>query len=294
MNDTTVVAAVLGLLGVLATAAVTFVGLLLKRSFDSHSLRLQKAAEKRLTIESVRNQALQKEAEDRLRMETAIRAVGLMSTSSGVESAQSQQAGALFALASLGQLEFALALLSQMWPAERIDSISAVWLINRAFMSKNTDVQETAAASLSSNATLIGVGGGWVWPTCLDTDWRLELSVEARETVLDALLNLILSRPVGEWNQEYLNHIFLLLYLIMASEKEPRIRIGSALALDVLLPLFIEGPQVGIYTPSGVLNFIELEPEVSAVLQERDSEDFDVDASVQVYEAIELLKKWAG
>ena len=106
-----VVAAVLALIGVLGTAVITFIGLLFKRSFDVRNSRLQEEIENRLGMEAKHNQAMQKEAADRLRMETAIQAVGLMSTSTGVEAAKSQQIGALFALASLDQLELALALL---------------------------------------------------------------------------------------------------------------------------------------------------------------------------------------
>ena len=134
-------AGVLGFLGVLFTGAVTLVGFLMKWSFDSHSLRLQK------------------DAEDRLRMETAIRAVALMSTPSGADSPPNQQAGALFALGSLGQLEFALGLLRQMWPSARVDSASAVWLINQAFMSKSENSQEEAADILLQNASLLSTSG---------------------------------------------------------------------------------------------------------------------------------------
>ncbi len=79
-----VIASALALLGALVASMVTFVGLLLKRSLDE------------------RNLALKQQAEERLRLDTAIHAVGLLSTNSGVEAPKSQRAGALFALATLG------------------------------------------------------------------------------------------------------------------------------------------------------------------------------------------------
>jgi hypothetical protein len=64
-----VVAAALGLIGVVAVQAIALVGLLLKRSVDERTLSISHAAEARLTLESERNAVLAAETERRLRIE---------------------------------------------------------------------------------------------------------------------------------------------------------------------------------------------------------------------------------
>jgi len=67
------VAAVFALLGAVFTAAVTLVGLLLKHSIDTRTLEMAKQTHERLEQEN-------HQAEARLRVETAIRAVELLAT----------------------------------------------------------------------------------------------------------------------------------------------------------------------------------------------------------------------
>src|SRR4051794_25832646 len=68
--------AIIGVAGVMTTALLSLVGVLLKNSID---LR----AEARGRTESERNAILQREAEGRLRLEAAIRAVQLLANPSG-------------------------------------------------------------------------------------------------------------------------------------------------------------------------------------------------------------------
>lgn len=96
-----VVVAVLALFGSLFATTVTLIGLMLKRSFDARTL------------------ILQTEAEERLKLDTAIKAVELFKSAAGAAS-PSESAGALFALVRLGQFHFALALLEELWPKDLI------------------------------------------------------------------------------------------------------------------------------------------------------------------------------
>jgi hypothetical protein len=59
------------------------------------------------------------EAEERLKLDTAIKAVELFKSAAGAAS-PSESAGALFALVRLGQFHFALALLEELWPKDLI------------------------------------------------------------------------------------------------------------------------------------------------------------------------------
>jgi len=185
------VGAALGVTGALATAAVTLVSVLVKRSFD-------------------------RAAENRFRMETAIRAVGLLSTADGKDAPRTQQAAALFALEELGQLEFALILLRQIWAANRITAASAVWLINRGLTSKGAEaeeLQEMAAELLLANAEkLLDPKGGFVLPNCLSLEWPLELNEYTRSRILEVLLEVVLRRPWAQWDEQYLDGVVYMLY----------------------------------------------------------------------------------
>jgi hypothetical protein len=66
-----VVAAALGLIGVVTVQAIALVGLFLKRSVDERTLSIHDAAEKRLTLDSKRNAALADETERRLKLDSA-------------------------------------------------------------------------------------------------------------------------------------------------------------------------------------------------------------------------------
>jgi hypothetical protein len=66
-----VVAAALGLIGVVTVQAIALMGLLLKRSVDERTLSIGRAAEARLTLDSERNAALARETEQRMRIDSA-------------------------------------------------------------------------------------------------------------------------------------------------------------------------------------------------------------------------------
>ena len=89
--------AVLGLLGVLVTAIATLIGVWIKRSIDQRTLQFKFFSEERRKAEA-------KEAEERLRIEAALRAVTLMSTPSGNDAPKSQKMAALVALLDLCNL----------------------------------------------------------------------------------------------------------------------------------------------------------------------------------------------
>ena len=109
--------AVIGLLGALATATIAFLGILVKVTIDARS-------------------------GERLKLEAAIQAVGLLSTSSGAEAPTSQKSGALFTLVELGQIGLALSLLENLWGGtNQLVASSACWVIGRGLESSDPSVQ---------------------------------------------------------------------------------------------------------------------------------------------------------
>lgn len=152
-SDAEVIAAVLSLVGGLIAASLTFVGVLLKHSLDNRNLRLAQ------------------ETEARLKLETSISAVGLLTLEDGRESPPQRQAGSLFVLASLGQLDFALALLDEIWPRGGISVRAANWVVDKALTSDDPRLQIAGSEVLMANARALATPEGIELPQCASLDW---------------------------------------------------------------------------------------------------------------------------
>jgi len=95
--------ATLVLLGTLIVQSLTAGGLILKHSFDLRTHQISVFEQQRLASEK-------RLEHDRLRHDTALKAVGLLATSDGKIAPSSQQAGALQAMATLGMAAVAVSL----------------------------------------------------------------------------------------------------------------------------------------------------------------------------------------
>jgi hypothetical protein len=276
-KEAKVVAAALGLVGAFITAMVTLVGILLKRSFDLRSLQLKA------------------EAEDRLKMETAIRAVRLLSTETGVEAPKNQQAGALFALASLGQIDFALALLEQIWPTEKINRASAVWLINKAFLSKSKDNHNQAADIICENAEKLVCtdGSNFILPKSFDLVWNMNVTVYARQEMLEVLLKCMLKLPVKKWDPPVINGFACMFYLIMKNEDQKFLRAEAVAILEKLLPIISKAYR-GFYLPDFIpINQIKKEV-VSLKKELAPGKGGEGDIRLIISKLIQNLDQWAN
>src|SRR5690606_5158659 len=100
-------AAALGLMGSVLSAAVALVGIVIKYSVDERSARMAAA-------EAARNHVLALDAAKRNRIEAAIRAVDLLSENNQ-NATNHQMGGAVLALSSLGEHDLAVALLDDLW-----------------------------------------------------------------------------------------------------------------------------------------------------------------------------------
>ena len=101
-------AAALVLIGTAVTAAVTLIGVVIKTSIDIRTAN-------DTAIEANRTHLLALEGERRNRVDTVIRAVGLLG-SDGKDATPHQISGALLALESLGEYDLAVALAAHLWP----------------------------------------------------------------------------------------------------------------------------------------------------------------------------------
>lgn len=137
-----VVAAAIALVGTFLGAAVSVVGILVKHSFDQQTLAKQE-------METRRNEASKWEAEQRLKLEAAVRALQLFSTSEGKATPEIQRDGALFTLANLGQYTLTLQLVDNLLNKGELNAGTASNLIDIAIRNGNLD--EKVQATLVMN-----------------------------------------------------------------------------------------------------------------------------------------------
>lgn len=274
-----IIASVLALIGILFTSVISLIGLFLKHTFDIRNLRLQE------------------ESSERLKMDTAIQAVSLMSTSSGNESAYSQQVGALFALVSLNQIELALALLDQKWSKNSIDSNSAVWIIDKSLESPLAQNQIDASEILLKNTSSLWENETINWPACMCLDWNISLHVYARANLFYSLIETILIKPKEVWKKNRLNGAIIIIYKAMITETDYLIKVGAILILETLINYTIDGLESkgGLMVES---NYIEIETILENIRTLK--KDFEIEDNFQdiidseLFELILKVKQWTA
>jgi hypothetical protein len=252
-----VVAAALALIGVVSGVVVSFLATLLKDSYDRRT-------EARMDLEAKRNDAMEREAETRLKLEAAIRAVQLFATQAGTPSLPIQRAGALFMLDNLGQHDLTLSLLSQLLPSKEIDSSVASTLINSALCQKSKpNVQRAAVNLLRDHSTLFLTELGFEFPGCV-IDGANGLSTYVRHWAAVALVELLLARPLKKWNeQKYSAYVVLAaLTLMWRCEPDQDNRADLAALLAVIVQAF---PIAGILAhPLGDIDTTTILTEVAS------------------------------
>lgn len=227
--STKIIAATLALIGGLFGSLVTVLGIFLKHSLDQR-------AERRLEIDSDRNDVLRKEAEQRLKLEAAIQAVQLLSTSSGKDVPETQRAGVLFTLADLGQEDLAINLAIQMTDAGNIDAVTLDSLIDRALKSNDEGTVRDALFLLSNVASTMFLEkkDRWHWPTCLN-EWNPQLTPMVRRRGLSCYLEQMLSRQYSEMSKGYLERVIICLASYWRNEEYEHLKNGAGLCLEKIL-----------------------------------------------------------
>jgi len=318
-SDTKVLAAVLGFLGVLVTGTMSLAGLVLKHSLDLHTLQLQEQsaalarqaedrlkvesehnarlgdqAERRLQLEAEHGRQLATQAEDRLRLETAIQAVGMLSTSGGAPAPHGQKAGALFALASLNQLEFALTLLETLWAKDEIDAVSAVWLVNRG-LKAGGDLERTAVNILRDNVRKLHLGrGNFLWPETVSAPgWNPGLSLYSRELLLQMQYQIMLQLPYEEWDTGFLLSALIAFHTIATTEPNGGVRQGVVSGIDVLLEALALDEDEVIFnhnSPLAVSAIVAVRNELKGI-NSNSPDDWPSDSLVELGKELSI---WAG
>jgi hypothetical protein len=262
------VAEALTFVGGLVAAIVSILGVLLKYSID-------KQAEERARMEADRAVASKKIEEKRLQMEAAIRAVQLLATNDGKESPPIQQAGALFALASLDQHELTMQLTAKLLQQSKVDAGTASNLVDSALRyairpeqekfrdhQDSLDIQSDAVDLLMRNAGLLVTSAGCEVPTTV-VYWDKRLSPYFREWVPIALGEMMMQRSLKEWQEKfpyYANTIIAPVALGFEETQEPRLKSDLGAMLECLFRAF---PDNGLlFHPLRTIDTMKLREEV--------------------------------
>jgi hypothetical protein len=178
-NDTgaKTLAAALAVVGSSISAAVTLVGTVVKYSIDNRSARLA-------AVEAGRSYALSMNAEQRNRVEAAIRAVDLLGENNR-DSTEHKIGGALLALSSLGEHDLAVALLNQLWSNNLVSAPIAETVLSWALEKGSEDAQIWAGAILLRHADQIEQDVYHIWPAT-QLKWRADLPPNCRVALVNA------------------------------------------------------------------------------------------------------------
>ena len=247
-----IVASALALVGGFFTTLVTAVGIFLKHSLDQRNAVLKDEAEKRQHSLDQRNAILKDEAEKRLKQEAAIQTVQLLSTNSGKDVPETQRAGVLFILANLGLLDLAITVLDQMLAHDRIDTKSAVWVINKALESNDEKIQLEASSILRERyGKFLMKNGQCTFPRCFYLNWNTEMPLLARQEAAEALLKMITARSYRDWDSGIFNTLILTLIAIWKTEPEMRLKNGVGICLEKIIQVYPPPVDAILYSPSG-------------------------------------------
>jgi hypothetical protein len=272
-----VIAAALALVGTFAGAVVSIIGVVLKFSIDQQT-------ESRQAIESARTAALQSEAEQRLKLEAAVQALQLFSTSTGNLSPAIQRDGALFMLMSFAQHDLTLQLVSELLSKGELSAGVAANLIDEALRKGDEDTKGMAISIFHDNAAGMVTALGIELPSAL-ADWMPGLSDYVREWAVFALGRLVCARPLADWSPKFLFNAYALiaaLCLAWIDEKNERIKQDTGAILHQVLLAF---PNAGrLFHPRRIIDGNAIRGETASA----------VPSSVSGRTVVEQLVQWSA
>jgi hypothetical protein len=237
------IAAALTFLGVLISASVSFLGLVIKRQ-----------AEDRMDREQLEN-------DERLRLDAAMRA-GALFNEDGHAGAPAAAASGLLALTELNRADLAVALLVDLWDAgrERVDADAqaagevsdnqttsgsrpvgslqvsnevAVLVIDAALQSGKPNAELVAAELLCRNARRLDVRQSLHWPSAVDGRWNPSFGNKTKLLLVDALVRMALTSAS---DQSALQSLAVRLFGISEGDADGNVKGCLGVLITAILP----------------------------------------------------------
>jgi hypothetical protein len=262
----------LAILAVLVPASVTLSGYWFKQQADKRLAQERDQAHDRLVQEQKESQKRldqeQAQENDRLRLDAAMRAADLFSTSDDAMGNAARSASGLLALTRLGFAELAVALLVDLWhpqagpgpsteeraaDSSSVSTETAIQVINTALDTCEADAQLVAAELLCRNACALDINNSLHWPSSVNSAWIPELPVTAKLLIVDALIHTALASPT---TGNSLRELAVRLYAVSKGDPEPRVKGCIGALMTAIMPAvrklgykdFMKGPGHGLVT----------------------------------------------
>ena len=243
-----VVAAALALVGTFLGAAVSISGTIVKHSIDQQTASQQGDAEKRLKLEA------------------AVRALQLFSTSTGDPTPAIQREGALFMLANLGQHELTLQLVEELLDKKEVSAGAAATILNEALKNASEDDKIRAVNVLSNHTDRLVTTEGVDLPESL-LNWGPGFSKYVREWAVVSLAQALLAMPLSHWTAAFpyqANSVLAALGLAWAEETDPGLKADTGALLRPILAAF---PEVhNLKHPRGIVDTDQIRTEVGGLV----------------------------
>jgi hypothetical protein len=238
-------AVILALIAILVPASVTLVGFWFKQLSEKRLALERQQTERRLNQE-------QKEQDDRLRLDAAMRAADLFGPSShemaGVTSSAARSASGLLALTQLKHADLAVALLVDLWSPETepaphpeadarasidVSTETAIQVIDAALESGESEPQVMAAALLCRKSPTLDICDPLHWPSSVNGAWIPQLPVVAKLLTVDALIHMALA---STHTKNALRELAVRLYSISVADPEPRVKGCIGTLMKAIMP----------------------------------------------------------
>ena len=204
-GDTARLTSALTFIGVLVTALVSLVGVMMKHQAD-----------RRLAHE-------QSEQGQRLKLDAAMRAGELLTPTDGVPPAPAAVASGLLALTKLERADLAVALLVDLWVdgSNAVSDESAVLVIDAALRSNSPSAQLIAAELLCRRSSKLNACQSLHWPSAIDGTWVPGFGPRTKLLLVEALVQMTLAGPS---DQSSLRAVAVRLYGIWRDDTDQRVR----------------------------------------------------------------------
>jgi hypothetical protein len=200
-------------------ASVTLVGLLFTRLHNERTL------------------ALQREAENRLTLDTVVKSLDLVGADDKY-GPSAKIAGALAALVHLHHPVVAMRTLGAALDKGAVDVPSATWLINEVFERGSSQSQLEAATLLDIHAMELctDAPGIFYWPVSAEYIWPASMQRGARFRLLRAILTTFSSREMKWWSDGgRVGWALSLLDEVIQNDEDETMKIEAAVAATTIL-----------------------------------------------------------
>jgi hypothetical protein len=138
-------------------------------------------------------------SEQRLRLDAAMEAGKLLSSTDGTVASPAAAASGLLALADLGRSKLAVAMLLDLWGKDAVSSEVAILIIDKALACGDDATAQIAAEVLCQNSHKLDPTKPAHWPTVLDTHWMPHATEKTKILLIESLVemstNSMLSEP---------------------------------------------------------------------------------------------------